>query len=85
MLRKAFAAVVADPELKAELAKRNMEFGPLTGEEMQKLVETTLRHLAADRGTRSSHRSGIRQIVQEKKRLCGALLCPLRSVGPKGM
>ena len=42
MLRKAFAAVVADPELKAELAKRNMEFGPLTGEGMQKLVETTL-------------------------------------------
>jgi tripartite-type tricarboxylate transporter receptor subunit TctC len=41
-LRKAFAAVVADPELKAELAKRSMEFGPLTGEEMQRLIETTL-------------------------------------------
>jgi len=42
VLRKAFAAMVADPAFKAELEKRNMEFGPMSGEEMQALLTTTL-------------------------------------------
>jgi len=42
VLRKAFAAMLADPAFKAELEKRNMEFGPMSGEEMQALLNTTL-------------------------------------------
>src|SRR5262249_19924737 len=42
VLRKAFAAMVADPAFKAELEQRNMEFGPMSGEELQSLIEATL-------------------------------------------
>ena len=42
VLRKAFATMVADPAFKAELEKRNMEFGPMSGEELQALLRTTL-------------------------------------------
>jgi tripartite-type tricarboxylate transporter receptor subunit TctC len=42
VLRKAFAAMVADPAFKAELEKRNMEFGPMSGEDLQSLIKTTL-------------------------------------------
>jgi tripartite-type tricarboxylate transporter receptor subunit TctC len=42
VLRQAFAAMVADPAFKAELAQRNMEFGPMNGEELQSLIKTTL-------------------------------------------
>src|SRR5262245_44854710 len=42
VLRKAFAAMLADPAFKAELEKRNMEFGPMSGEELQALLKTTL-------------------------------------------
>ncbi len=42
VLRKAFAAMVADPAFKAELEKRNMEFGPMSGEDLQALLKTTL-------------------------------------------
>ncbi len=41
-LRRAFAAMVADPAFKEELAKRNMEFDPMTGEELQRMVTQTL-------------------------------------------
>jgi tripartite-type tricarboxylate transporter receptor subunit TctC len=42
ILRKAFAAMVADPAFKAEIEKRNMEFGPLSGEDLQKRIADTL-------------------------------------------
>lgn len=42
VLRRAFAAMLADPAFKAELEKRNMEFGPLSGEELQGLIRSTL-------------------------------------------
>jgi tripartite-type tricarboxylate transporter receptor subunit TctC len=42
VLRKAFGTMVADPAFKAELARRNMEFGPMGGEELQALLKTTL-------------------------------------------
>jgi tripartite-type tricarboxylate transporter receptor subunit TctC len=42
VLRKAFAAMIADPAFKSEIEKRNMEFGPMTGEDMQALMRTTL-------------------------------------------
>jgi tripartite-type tricarboxylate transporter receptor subunit TctC len=42
LLRKAFAAMVADPAFKAELEKRHMEFGPMGGEALQALISTTL-------------------------------------------
>jgi tripartite-type tricarboxylate transporter receptor subunit TctC len=42
ILRKAFAAMVADPAFKAEIEKRNMEFGPLSGEDLQKRITDTL-------------------------------------------
>jgi tripartite-type tricarboxylate transporter receptor subunit TctC len=41
-LRKAFAAMVADPGFKEELVKRNMEFDPMTGEDLQRMVTQTL-------------------------------------------
>jgi tripartite-type tricarboxylate transporter receptor subunit TctC len=41
-LRQAFAAMVADSAFKEELAKRNMEFGPLTGEALQRMIGETL-------------------------------------------
>jgi tripartite-type tricarboxylate transporter receptor subunit TctC len=42
VLRKAFASMVADPAFKSEVEKRNMEFGPMSGEDMQALMKTTL-------------------------------------------
>jgi tripartite-type tricarboxylate transporter receptor subunit TctC len=42
VLRKAFAAMVADPAFKAELDKRHMEFGLMSGEELQSLMRGTL-------------------------------------------
>jgi tripartite-type tricarboxylate transporter receptor subunit TctC len=42
VLRKAFASMVNDPAFKEELEKRNMEFGPMTGEELQKRVAQTV-------------------------------------------
>jgi tripartite-type tricarboxylate transporter receptor subunit TctC len=42
ILRNAFAAMVADPAFKAEIEKRNMEFGPMSGEELQKRIADTL-------------------------------------------
>src|SRR5262249_25801334 len=37
-LRRGFAAMAADPAFKKELAKRNMEFDPLSGEELQRMI-----------------------------------------------
>jgi hypothetical protein len=37
-LRKAFMDTVQDPELVAEIAKRNLKLEPLSGEEVQKMV-----------------------------------------------
>src|SRR5262249_22158246 len=42
VLRQAFAAMVADPAFKAELEQRNMEFGPMNGEDLQSLIKATL-------------------------------------------
>ena len=42
VLRKAFAAMVADPAFRQEVEKRNMEFGPMSGEVLQKLIVDTL-------------------------------------------
>lgn len=42
VLRRAFSAMLADPAFKAELEKRNMEFGPMRGEELQNLIRATL-------------------------------------------
>jgi tripartite-type tricarboxylate transporter receptor subunit TctC len=41
-LRSGFDAMVSDPAFKAELVKRNMEFGPLSGLELQALIRRTL-------------------------------------------
>jgi len=41
-LRRGFAAMAADPAFKEELAKRNMEFDPLSGEELQRMIAQTL-------------------------------------------
>ena len=41
-LRKAFEQFMADPEIRAEAAKRNMELELVKGEELQKLVQTAL-------------------------------------------
>ena len=42
VLRRAFAAMVADPAFKAELENRHMEFGPMSGEDLQALIGSTL-------------------------------------------
>lgn len=42
VLRRAMAAMLADPAFKAEMDKRNMEFGPMSGDELQKLIGQTL-------------------------------------------
>jgi tripartite-type tricarboxylate transporter receptor subunit TctC len=42
ILRKAFTRMINDPAFKEELEKRNMEFGPLSGEELQKRVAQTV-------------------------------------------
>jgi len=34
--------MAADPAFKEELAKRNMEFDPLSGEELQRMIAQTL-------------------------------------------
>jgi tripartite-type tricarboxylate transporter receptor subunit TctC len=41
-LRNAFAAMVGDPAFEAEIEKRHMEFGPMSGEELQKRIADTL-------------------------------------------
>jgi tripartite-type tricarboxylate transporter receptor subunit TctC len=42
VLRKAFSSMINDPAFKEELDKRNMEFGALSGEELQKRVTQTV-------------------------------------------
>jgi tripartite-type tricarboxylate transporter receptor subunit TctC len=42
VLRRAVAAMLADPAFKAEMEKRNLEFGPMSGDDLQKLIEQTL-------------------------------------------
>src|SRR5215467_9611644 len=42
VLRRAFATMVADPAFKAELENRHMEFGPMSGEDLQTMIKTTL-------------------------------------------
>jgi tripartite-type tricarboxylate transporter receptor subunit TctC len=43
ILRQAFSAMVADPAFNAEMERRKMEFGPMSGEGVQTLMEDTLR------------------------------------------
>jgi tripartite-type tricarboxylate transporter receptor subunit TctC len=60
VLRRAVAAMLDDPAFKAEMDKRNLEFGPMSGDELQKLIEQTLgvspavieRSIALSRGDR---------------------------------
>jgi tripartite-type tricarboxylate transporter receptor subunit TctC len=42
VLRRALAAMFADPAFKAEMDKRNLEFGPMAGDDLQKLIAQTL-------------------------------------------
>ncbi len=42
VLRRAVAAMLADPAFRAEMDKRNLEFGPMSGDDLQKLIEQTL-------------------------------------------
>ena len=42
VLRRAVAAMLDDPAFKAEMDKRNLEFGPMSGDELQKLIGQTL-------------------------------------------
>jgi tripartite-type tricarboxylate transporter receptor subunit TctC len=42
VLRRAVTAMLDDPAFKAEMEKRNLEFGPMPGNELQKLIEQTL-------------------------------------------
>jgi tripartite-type tricarboxylate transporter receptor subunit TctC len=42
VLRKGFAAMLADPAFKAEVEKRNMEFDPMSGEDLHKRISETL-------------------------------------------
>jgi tripartite-type tricarboxylate transporter receptor subunit TctC len=42
ILRKAFAAMIADPSFKHELLKRNLGFDPRSGAVVQKMIEETL-------------------------------------------
>jgi hypothetical protein len=41
VLRAAFDATVKDPEFLGELEKAQQEFQPASGEELQKLIEST--------------------------------------------
>ena len=41
-LREAFVAMVADPAFRAEIAKRKMEYGPMSGEALHRLVTRSL-------------------------------------------
>ncbi|MGH6769813.1 MAG: Bug family tripartite tricarboxylate transporter substrate binding protein [Xanthobacteraceae bacterium] len=43
LLRKAFDAMVKDPAFKAEVDKRNLEFGPMSGAELQKRVAASMK------------------------------------------
>ena len=42
ILRKAFDTMLNDPAFKAEIEKRNLEFGPMPGEELQRRVDAML-------------------------------------------
>jgi tripartite-type tricarboxylate transporter receptor subunit TctC len=42
VLRRAMEAMLADPAFKAEMAKRNLEFGPMSGADLQKVIGQTL-------------------------------------------
>jgi tripartite-type tricarboxylate transporter receptor subunit TctC len=42
VLRRAVAAMLADPAFKDEMEKRNLEFGPMSGDDLQKLIGQTL-------------------------------------------
>lgn len=42
VLRKAMSAMLADPAFEAEMDKRNMEFGAMSGDELQKVIAHTL-------------------------------------------
>jgi tripartite-type tricarboxylate transporter receptor subunit TctC len=42
VLRKAFATMLADPAFKNEVESRHLEFGPMAGEELQKMIANTL-------------------------------------------
>jgi hypothetical protein len=42
VLRKAFVAMAADPAFKEEAQKRKLELGPMSGEDLQKLMRETL-------------------------------------------
>ena len=42
VLRRAMAAMLADPAFKAEMEKRKMEFGPMSGDDLQKAIGKTL-------------------------------------------
>jgi tripartite-type tricarboxylate transporter receptor subunit TctC len=42
VLRRAVDAMLADPAFKEEMEKRNLEFGPMSGDDMQKVIQRTL-------------------------------------------
>ena len=42
VLRRAMATMLADPAFKAEMEKRKMEFGPMSGDDLQKVIGKTL-------------------------------------------
>jgi tripartite-type tricarboxylate transporter receptor subunit TctC len=42
VLRKAFTTMLADPGFKQEIQKRNLEFAPMSGEDLQKRINDTL-------------------------------------------
>ena len=42
VLRKAFETMLNDPAFKAEVEKRNLEFGPMSGAELQKVITKAL-------------------------------------------
>jgi tripartite-type tricarboxylate transporter receptor subunit TctC len=42
VLRRAVSAMLADPDFKAEMAKRKLEFGPMSGDGLQKIIGSTL-------------------------------------------
>jgi tripartite-type tricarboxylate transporter receptor subunit TctC len=43
VLRSAFSAMVADPAFKDEMERRKVEFGPMSGAQLQTLMDDTLR------------------------------------------
>jgi tripartite-type tricarboxylate transporter receptor subunit TctC len=42
VLRRAMTTMLADPAFKAEMEKRKMEFGPMSGDDLQKVIGKTL-------------------------------------------